>query len=187
MKKLILVRHGETGFTEQNKYCGHCDAPLSGRGIRQARRLHEKLKKLKVDKVYSSDLLRTMQTAMLTFRNNYVIKNEGLREIDFGRLCGLTFEQAEKGYPDIYKTWMENPKSLKVPGGESVRGFAKRVLATFKDIAKDSAGKTVAIVSHGGPIRIILLKLKKMGLDKFWDIEVKTASVTMVGTDHIDG
>lgn len=180
MKRLILIRHGETGFTEQSKYCGHCDAPLSGRGIRQARRLRERLKKLKVDKVYSSDLLRTMQTAMLTFKNNYVIKDVGLREIDFGKLCGLTFEQAEKKYPDVYRTWMENPKNLKVPGGESVRGFAKRVITAFKAIAKENEGKTVALVSHGGPIRIILLKLKKMKLDKFWDIEVKTASVNVV-------
>lgn len=180
MKKLILIRHGETDYTEQRRYCGHGDVPLNARGIEQAEYLRAKLKNIKIDTIYSSDLKRALQTAKIAFPKRIIYRRKGLRENDFGRFSGLTYEEAGKTYPRAYSLWMHNPLDAKIPGGENLPNFAKRVEGCFKRIFDRNPKKTVAIVSHGGAIHIILLKLRKQGLDKFWDIAVKTAAVNIV-------
>lgn len=180
MKKLILIRHGETDYTLQRKYCGHEDILLSANGIQQAKCLGAKLEKIKIDRVYSSDLGRALQTAEIVFPKQSIIRRKGLREIDVGRFSGLTFEEAEKRYPRIYRMWRDNLSSVKIPKGEKVSDFAKRVRKCSQEIFDHNSGKKVAIVSHGGPIRIILLRMLKQDLDKFWRIEQNVAAVNIV-------
>lgn len=180
MRKLILIRHGETNYTALGKYCGHKDIPLNKKGMVQADRIWLKLKKTKVDKVYSSDLKRTLQTAKIVFKDKEIFKKKDLREIDFGRFCGLTIKETFRLYPKIYKVWLNKPLDVKMPEGESVADFTKRVLRCFRSISNQNLKKTVAIVSHGGPIRIILLNLLKLGIDRFWDIEQDVAAVNII-------
>lgn len=180
MKKLILVRHGETSYTVQGKYCGHEDVPLNEAGKEQARRLRESIKGVAIDTVYSSDLTRCLQTATIVFPDKTITKHKSLREIDFGAFSGHTFKEVEKKYPGIYKTWMEDPANVKIPNGESIQDLTKRVKDAFKEITSGNPGKNVAIVSHGGPLRIMLLGLQKKGPDKFWEIEQYTTALNIV-------
>lgn len=180
MRKLILIRHGDTDYTLNKRYCGQRNTPLNKRGIAQAKRLRKKLKGLRIDKVYSSDLKRAYQTAEIVFKGKRIVKRRGLREIDFGRFCGLSFQESTKLYPAVYNLWMNNPIDAKIPEGESVKTFAKRVLKTFKKIFKQNRKKVVAIVSHGGPIRVMLLYLLGLGFDKFWEIDVGVTHVKTV-------
>ncbi len=180
MKRLILIRHGETEFTSQRRYCGHEDVPLNGDGIKQIECLRHRLDGVKIDTVYSSDLRRAMQTAGIIFKGRRILKDESLREIDLGAFSGLTFTQAQRLYPKIYGTFLKNPQDVKMPKGESVRGFAKRVTIGFADICRKTKNKTVAIITHGGTIRILLLKISGSPLDKFWTIEQDTAAINIV-------
>lgn len=180
MKKLFLIRHGETDYTLHRKYCGQKNIPLNANGIKQANYLRTKLKNIKIDKVYSSDLKRAFQTAKIVFQNKIVHKRKALREIDFGKFCGLTFEEASRLYPDVYKTWLSNPANVKIPKGESLTNFAKRVERCFDEIFSQNAKKTVVLVSHGGLIRIILLKILGQGLDKFWKIQQDSAALNII-------
>ncbi|MCQ9207675.1 MAG: histidine phosphatase family protein [Omnitrophica bacterium] len=180
MKKLILIRHGETEYTRQRRYCGHGDIPLNIKGIEQAKRLRAKLKNIKIDIIYSSDLKRALQTAKIAFPKRIIYKRKGLRENDFGQFSGLTFGEASKIYPRVYRRWMCNPLEAKIPDGENLPNFAKRVEGCFKRIFDRNPKRTVVLVSHGGAIRIMLLKLRHQGWDKFWDITVKTADVNII-------
>ncbi len=180
MRNLILIRHGETDYTLQGKYCGHGETPLNKKGIRQAKRLRQRLKRVKIDRIYSSDLTRALQTAEIIFKDRSILKRRGLREIDFGKFCGLTFEESSKLYPNVYKTWIKDPINAKIPQGESVKNFTKRVIRCFKSISNQNRAKNVVIVSHGGPIRIILLNLLRSDLNRFWEIGVDTAGVKTV-------
>ena len=109
-----------------------------------------------------------------------IIKKISLREIDFGKFVDLTWEESSILYPDIYKTWLSNPAYTKIPKGESVRNFVKRVEICFTKISNQNSDKTVVVVSHGGPIRIILLKILKLGMDQFWTIEQNTAAINII-------
>ena len=180
MKKLILIRHGETDYTAERKYCGHSNTPLNSKGIKQADCLRPKLKKIKIDRIYSSDLRRAYQTAKIIFKNRTIIKKRNLREIDFGKFVGLTWEESSILYPDIYKTWVGNPTDTEIPNGESMRNFVKRVESCFIKISNRNSDKTVAVVSHGGTIRIILLKILRQDLDKFWTIEQNIAAINII-------
>jgi len=179
VKKLILIRHGKTDYTEKQKYCGHENIPLNNSGVEQANRLRVRLKRMKIDTVYASDLSRASQTAEIAFPKRRILKRARLREIDFGQFSGFTFEQVGRMYPDIYKAWLNNPADARIPDGESLAGFAKRINDCFERICKQNPKRAVAIVAHGGPIRIILLSLLKKGLEKFWDIEQHAAAINI--------
>ncbi len=181
MKKLILIRHGETDYTLQRRYCGHEDISLNARGIEQANYLRYKLKNIKVDRVYSSDLKRTFQTAKIIFQNKIIYKRKKLREIDFGVFSGLTLEDVNRLYPDVYKAWLDNPANVKIPEGESLPGFVRRVEKSFNKIFNQNMKKTVALVSHGGTIRVILLKMLRQDLDKFWNIQQDSTALNIIG------
>ncbi|NQU95018.1 MAG: alpha-ribazole phosphatase [Candidatus Omnitrophica bacterium] len=183
MKKLILIRHGETDYTTQRKYCGHENIPLNAQGIKQAKRLRSRLKNIQIDAIYSSDLLRAFETAKLVFPDMQVTRTEKLREINFGEFSGLTFADVESKYPGTYKAWIENPESVKIPNGESLPDLARRVDRFFERITKDNLKGNVAIISHGGPIRILLLGLQRRGLDKFWEIEQRTTAINIIDFD----
>ena len=84
------------------------------------------------------------------------IVDHDLREIDFGELEGLTYEEAERTRPDIYRAWMEAPTEVTFPDGESYAVLRARSLAALEDVRARHADGVCAIVSHGGPIRAIL-------------------------------
>ncbi len=176
MKRLILIRHGETRYTKEWRYCSHESVPLNKKGIAQAKRLCLKVKGLKIDRIYSSDTKRALQTSEIIFRSKKILKSKGLREIDFGRFCGKTIWEVSKRYPGINKIWLSSPIDVKIPGGESIRNFRKRVRGCLKRISTNNRGKAIAIVSHGGVLRMILLDLYKLGIDRFWDIKLNTAA-----------
>lgn len=180
MNRLILIRHGETDFTSQRKYCGHKKIPLNAKGVKQAEDLRHEVKKLNIDKIYTSDLVRTFQMSCILFKRRRLIKRRNLREIDFGKFSGLTFEESKKLYPNVYKIWMGNPMNVKIPGGETFRQFKRRVVTAFKKISRENSNKTIAIVAHGGPLRIILLHVLKMHISKFWDIVQDTAALNII-------
>ncbi|UCD55420.1 MAG: histidine phosphatase family protein [Candidatus Omnitrophota bacterium] len=180
MKKLILIRHGETAYTLKRKYCGHENIALNATGMEQAKCLRPKLKDIKIDTIYSSDLKRAFQTAKIAFPKRAILKKKGLREINFGRFSGLTFEEADKLYPKFYGTWLNNPIKAKIPNGENFSDFAERIERCFNAISRQNSKKTVALFTHGGPIRIIILKILQKGLDKFWDIEVGTGDINIM-------
>jgi len=180
MKKLMLIRHGETDYTKEGRYCGLQNIPLNARGIEQVHKLSQALRKAKVDEIYSSDLSRCAKTAGIIFKNRGIHKRRGLREIDFGKLSGKNHVDVKHLYPDLYRRWLTDPKSARMPKGETLIGFAKRVERCFKDITKISKNKIVVLVTHGGPIRVVLLHVLKMGLDKFWELEQDTAALNII-------
>ena len=98
MVRLLLIRHGQTNYNSQNRYCGFSDPPLNDTGIWQCRQIPARLKDSKIDKVYSSDLLRARQTAEIIFGNNSIEETTDLREMNFGLFEGLKYEQLIEKY-----------------------------------------------------------------------------------------
>lgn len=176
--KLILIRHGETNWNLQKRYSSDVDIDLNKKGIEQAKRLRQKLTKEKIHKVYSSDNKRTLNFAKVAFRGFPIEKSPKLREINFGIFEGMNHAEIMKKYPEIYNNWLNNPFDTVIPGSESLNNFRKRIIKIFKEIIFHNRNKISAIVTHAGPIRIIVSDILKS--KNFWEITSAIASITII-------
>jgi broad specificity phosphatase PhoE len=114
--------------------------------------------------IYSSPQRRALQSADLIAqphaRSCEVVR--GLREINFGDLEGLTYDEIATRYPDVYRQWMDQPTEVQFPNGESFREMCIRVRSAIAQIQQRNAGRTFAIVTHGGVIRIVIAQALQM-------------------------
>ena len=173
MTKLYLIRHAKTTHVDEKKYCGFTDPPLNDEGIKQAVALSDCLRNTKIDKIYSSDLKRSIQTAELVFSGRDIEKYAEFREMNFGAFEDMTCEEITKKFGELYDNWIDNMETAKVPEGESMQDLQKRANEKLTEIIKENKDKTIALVSHGGPIRAILCDVLGYGLNKFWKINQK--------------
>ncbi len=180
MVRLIIIRHGETDYNLESRYCGFSNPSLNNRGIWQAKMLAVKLKGVRIDKVYSSDLKRAYETAKIIFGNSPIEKTADFREMNFGLFEGLKYEQIIKKYPKLYGDWIDILPKIKIPKGEGLKDLGKRVKKRLFSILSRHKDKTIALVTHGGPIRIILCDALKKDLKAFWQIEQKSAALNIV-------
>ena len=178
LTRLILIRHGITQWNIQRRYCGHRDIPLSRQGREQARKLRRLLKGIKVDRIYSSNKKRALESARIIFCKRKVTKVRALREINFGVLEGLHHEEIIKKYGKIYRDWIKNPYSNRIPKAEKMDEFKKRVNSAIKKTLRINPGKTIAIVCHGGVIGIFLSSILKSR--NFWRYVPSAGTITIV-------
>ena len=180
--KLILIRHGITEWNKQGRYCGYKDVNLSSQGRQQAIKLRNRLKGLNFDKIYCSDKKRALQSRSIVFRKVAFTKVNDLREIHFGVFEGLKHNQIMKKYAQVYKKWLKDPYNARIPKMETIQVFKKRVLCVMKMIIRLDAGKTIAVVCHGGVIGIFVSSILKSR--NFWSYVPSAASITIV--EHKD-
>ena len=176
--KLILIRHGQTAWNRDKKYCGAKDIGLDAIGKAQAKRLCRVLKGQHAYKIYASNKKRSLQTARLAFGAADIERIAGLSEIHFGVFEGLNHAQIMQKYPVAYKKWLSDPFSIAIPKGESLPGFRNRVVRAIKKIVAMNSGKTVAVVCHGGAISIFLNHILKSR--NFWKHIPSSASLSVV-------
>lgn len=180
MARLILIRHGETDYSSESRYCGYSDPPLNKKGIWQVKKLAERLKRLNVDKVYSSDLKRAAKTAKIIFKDKSIEESQDFREINFGIFEGLKYEEIIKKYPKLYRTWLDNPTKVKIPKGEALKDLSKRVRKRLSLILFQHKDGKIVLVTHGGPIRVILCDALKFSLEAFWQIEQDIGALNII-------
>jgi len=195
---LLFIRHGQTAMNKRKRYCGHLDAVLNKTGRRQAGDLFKRLRAETIHKVYASDRKRAIETARIALAGFPIEKDPGLKEINFGLFEGLSHGGILKRYPVVYRRWLKDPFKTKIPEGESVRYFTRRITQSIKRIVAVNRGMTIAVVTHGGVISMYLNSLSKT--HKFWETIPKSASISIVeyekqsarvrvfnDTAHLDG
>jgi len=179
MVKLLLVRHGETEWNKAGRFQGHTDVELNNTGRWQAERLRDRLAGQRIDVVYSSDLKRTLDTAQIVVsgRGLTVIPCKELREINFGELEGMTFDEIRRRYP----AWGDRNAEVSIPGGESLEQLASRVkLFASWLIEQHSEDETVLIVAHGALLRVLVCVLLGIDVAHWRQIRVDSVSLTIV-------
>ena len=146
MTTILLARHGETEWNRIGRWQGWADPPLNDTGRAQARRLAEQLQRVPFDAVYSSDLRRAHETAVIVAEPHSVpvVTEPGLREIDIGAWSGLTTQEIEEQFPHGER-----------PDGETRAEHSERVLAAVERIARDNAGRRILLMTHGGTMRAL--------------------------------
>jgi alpha-ribazole phosphatase len=161
--RIWLVRHGEPAGVRGRCY-GKLDVGLSPAGREQMERTAACLKAEPFDAFYASPRLRTLESARIlaSFHTCVCREDDGLGEIDFGDFEGLPYDEIAERYPTLYRQWMDSPTEVQFPNGESFGAMRLRVLRTLEAILKAHEGRTVAVVTHGGTIRIILAWVLQM-------------------------
>ncbi len=163
--RLLLIRHGATQLTAEDRFAGAVGVDLSDEGRAQAERLAERLRDDRICAVYCSPLSRTRETAEIVARphNLVPVLRDGLREISHGRWEGLTRREVEERFPGEYEAWEADPFTFAPEGGESGVSVLARALPVVRDIVSAHPGENVAVVSHKATIRLVLCSL--LGVD----------------------
>lgn len=187
MTRLIIIRHAESEFNNQNRIQGHKDSSLTKNGRYQVRCLGQRIKKLHIDKIYASDLGRALSTAEEVGRRKgmSIMKDPLLREINLGAWEGMTPQEVDQLYDKGYQRWLKKPSSVKIPHGESLRHFRKRITDRVKEIAIANRGKTIIIVTHGGAIVAMLAQWLKADFDTLL-INLQIDNTSLTGVEYSD-
>lgn len=171
---LLLVRHGETEDNAAGRLSGWRDVPLTATGRLQARRLAAYLaSQFTIDAIYASPLMRAMTTARCVGRRSGLepIPLDGLRERALGRLEGRRHPDGQnRGFAALVRR----------EGGESTATFRARVLCAMEQIVASHRGKTVAVVSHGGPLAVYLATALQGNAARWWEFKMDNAALTVI-------
>ncbi|NLY43841.1 MAG: histidine phosphatase family protein [Clostridiaceae bacterium] len=164
-KRLYLIRHGLTEWNRCNRFQGASNISLCEEGIEQAKRLSKRMSKFPLDAVYASDLDRALQTAQIIAQPHDLPVNivPQLREINFGEWEGLTKEEIIKLKKYDYNAWRDMPHKALFPGEGNLEKVRQRVMTGMKSILERHETGNIAVVSHGGCLKIIIMSL--LGLD----------------------
>jgi alpha-ribazole phosphatase len=155
--RIVLVRHCDADVAP-GVLCGRLDPPLSRAGAARAERLAAALREMAVAAVYSSPARRAIETAtpLAAVHGVEVSVDAAIREVDFGLLEGLSWDEAAAAHPAVCETWLACPEEVRFPGGEGYRDVAARAVSAIDAIAARHVGSSVVIVAHAGVNRAIV-------------------------------
>ena len=200
MNKLVLLRHGQSQWNLENRFTGWKDVPLTEKGVNEANNagLLIKKNKIKIDKVFSSVLIRANKTAEIALKvsglkNLFVDgkliyeKDQRLNERDYGDLVGLNkSETADKFGKEQVHIWRRS-YDTPPPNGESLKDVVNRVSPYFSEIIQPLIinKKNVLIAAHGNSLRAIMIKVGLYKPEEISNIELPTGSPMCL--DYEDG
>jgi broad specificity phosphatase PhoE len=189
-----LLRHGQFGPDHGQRLDGYYDPPLNDVGVEQAQALGTRLRRCgPIEALYTSDLRRTRQTAdvIAPYLDATPHVEPRLREIYRGELEEKPWEVIREEYPDFYREWQNREIDVPYPRGESGREVWQRASAALDEITRDSItdthggsdGGSVAIVTHGGTIMILLSGYLGLDMARRRGFRIDTCSISTVEFD----
>ena len=181
--RVIYVRHGRTDYPTDRIYCDDReDPPLNAEGREQARAAGELLRSQSVDVIYTSPSCRTRMTAdaIAGLVKVPVIEEASLRERPFGLWDGLSFAEIAEQYAEAYQLWRQDPVHYTPQGGETIEDLLGRVTGTVQRLITEHYGKTIAVVSHVGPIRVCLTAALNIPVQWYRQLRIDYGSLTRV-------
>ena len=154
--KLIYFVHGTTYDNASKKCSGWKQVELNELGKEQAANLGELNLNIDFDIIFTSDLVRAMETANIAFPNVKKIQDERLRECNYGDLDGQ----------DKHLIVYEDHVDIPFPNGESLKDVEKRIESFIKDLKENYKGKTIGIISHRAPQLAFEVLTKKISWEE---------------------
>ena len=163
--RLYMIRHGMTKLSAEDRFAGATDVELAEKGRWQAQQLAIRLADDHIVAVYSSPMIRTVETARIIAapHNLLPLQRDELREIDHGHWEGMRRSDVEEKYLQEYTAWETDPFTFAPEGGESGLSVLARALPLVRELVQIHEGENIAIVSHKATIRLIITSL--LGFD----------------------
>jgi broad specificity phosphatase PhoE len=158
LRRIVLIRHGETVGNSGERMHGSGDVALSASGREQMRRVAASLRTEVFDLVVASTLRRSWEAAQIVSGGAPIRLEADFREIHFGRWEGLSKAEIEASDPIAYRDWQARKPDFEFPGGELRAGFRARVARGLERLEASGADAALVVV-HRGVIRAIAEKL----------------------------
>ena len=159
--RILLVRHGQSQGNAEGRFGGHTATPLSPLGRRQAEAAARALATEKITAIYSSVLLRAVQTAepLARLTGLEIKRTTAFRERSVGVMEGLTFEESAEQHPEQYAALIRRDFEHVILGGESYRQMLDRASEKLDHAIAEHKGGRICVFSHTGTICILTLHL----------------------------
>ena len=182
---LYLVRHGATDANLQRPYVLQgqgIDRALSETGRRQSRAVAKFLEDFAIDRVFSSVMLRAVETARAIAERHRleVSQLENVSEIDVGDWEGMDWDSIMRDYPDEYRNFMADPVANPYVGGESYGDVLRRVRPVMQRLLEEQVGSTIVVVAHNVVNRVYLSELLGIELRKAKDIRQTNTGINLI-------
>lgn len=175
VRRLYIVRHGQTESSARKAYSGRADVALTQIGQDQARRAGELLARSGIDAVVSSPLSRARDTAqaIADATGAPLAVDERLTEVDYGGFEGLDRAQALEAVGAPFGAWREDPFGSPVPGMEPLDAALARARAAIADTL--SGSQRPVVVGHQGILRIVLIALGELERGDYFTLRLHEA------------
>jgi probable phosphoglycerate mutase len=179
MLRLLVVRHGQTDFNAERRYQGAIDVALNATGVRQAEALGQRLPMDEIDVVISSPFERALQTARIIARTLPcdVQVMEHFRERSVGVYEGLTPEEAQARYPELWRQAITRQLNQAPPGGETILEVGCRVLEGLGQLTKQHSNETVLLVTHAFVARMIHGIINRLSDEQFYSYRLENGEI----------
>ena len=181
--RVFLVRHGATVLSAEDRFAGATNVELSEEGRRQVEALSRRLAAQPIAAFYASPLDRTMETArILAAPHEKAVEPEaGFLEINHGVWEGLTRQEAETRFGDMYVKWEADPYNFAPDGGETGLAVAARAMPALLRAVAAHAGEMICVVSHKATIRLLLGAILGFDPRRYRDhLDLNPASLTVL-------
>ncbi len=182
MTELWLVRHGQTDWNTEFRIQGSIDKPLNATGIEQAQTLAQKLKDTHFDAIYASPARRAYQTASAIAQQlgMPIRTDDRLKEISLGLWEGLTWQQVQERYPEMFAKRKADPVHFAPEGAETYGDLAVRMVQAANDIAFAHPGERVLVVSHGMSLATLVSKAQGSALADAYHLVPQNATPVVI-------
>jgi len=184
MNRFLLVRHGETDWNKDRRIMGRDPIGLNETGRAQSRRLHAALQCLKIDRVYSSPVLRAEQTARI------LCEGTGLQpsfhpllvEVDYGEWVGRTFASIRE--TSGYVPYFERLDTPVAPGGETLHQVRDRGLKFLEEVKGMHPEEAVMVVTHADWIKCLLMHFLAVPFENIWRLRIDNATASLIESEN---
>lgn len=184
--RICFVRHGETDWNVEKRIQGHLDIPLNATGRAQALALGFTAAHYQFKAIYSSDLLRAMETAQaIAARDQLAIHPLAqLRERHYGIFQGITAAEGAQRHPAAYSHYMARSTDYDFESGESMHTFVARIEEAIRWMVRHHHGETLCAVCHAGVLDILYRRATGRPLDTPRDFTIPNGSLNWFRCDE---
>ena len=184
-RNLILVRHGQSEWNEQNLFTGWKDPGLTELGIKEAKNAGSLIsdKGIQFDEMFTSMLVRAQDTGAIILdsinqQNIPITKNQALNERNYGSLAGLNKDDARKKWGEEQVHIWRRSFDVPPPEGESLKDTAERVLPYFHEniMPKVIQGLSILVAAHGNSLRALIMELDLISSEDIVKLEIPTGA-----------
>lgn len=153
---ILLIRHAQTDWNVARRWQGHIDIPLNEQGFVQAEQLARRLANWPIASIYTSDLSRAFDTAVVVGKalNIEPVPDPALRERHGGQFQGMTLDKLLTKYSEQWQQVRHGGEAP--PDGESNLQVAKRIVSAYEGYIAQHPNQMFAIVSHGGALKLLI-------------------------------
>lgn len=184
VKRLLLVRHGETNWNREGRFQGQIDIPLNENGQRQAQQAGEFLKSVQIDAAVTSSMSRPKETAEWILKHHPGVELQGredLWEISHGTWEGKLEAEIRAMDGALLDAWQAKPETVQMPEGENLNDVFQRAIVGWNEIVTQAKpGTTILVVAHDAINKAILCHVAGVGPESFWNFKQGNGAVSVI-------